>query len=166
MSVNLTAHVVVVGYVVLARLAELFVAQRNTRNLLSKGGHEAGRRHYPLIVVTHVAWILALAFGVPTDTPPAPLFLALFVLVQGFRYWVIATLGGRWTTRIIVLPGEALVKDGPYRWFKHPNYMVVAAEIALLPLVFGAWGIAIGFSVLNAAVLFHRIGIEERELGL
>jgi methyltransferase len=161
-----TAHVLLVGYVILARLGELLVARRNTRRLLARGGHEVGCRHYPLIVATHAAWILALAFLVPTETPPAPHFLVPFVLVQGIRYWVIGSLGARWTTRIIVVPGTPLVKHGPYRWLRHPNYWVVAAEIALLPLVFGAWEIALGFSVVNAPILLHRVRIEERELGL
>lgn len=162
----MTAHVLLVGYVILARFAELLVARRNTRRLLARGGHEVGRRHYPLIVATHTAWILALAFLVPTEAPPAPHFLIPFVLVQVIRYWVIGSLGARWTTRIIVVPGAPLVKHGPYRWLRHPNYWVVAAEIALLPLVFGAWEIALGFSVVNAVILLHRVRIEERELGL
>ncbi len=166
MTAPVTAHGLLVGYVILARLAELLVARRNTRRLLAGGGHEAGRRHYPLIVATHAAWILALAFLVPTETPPAPYFLVPFVLVQVIRYWVIGSLGARWTTRIIVVPGAALVKHGPYRWLRHPNYWVVAAEIALLPLVFGAWEIALGFSAVNAVILLHRVRIEERELGL
>jgi len=166
MTAPLSVHGLVVGYVIVARLAELLLANRNTRGLLANGGYEVGRRHYPLIVATHLAWILALVFMVPTDTPPHIPILAAFILVQGFRYWVISSLGRRWTTRIIVVPGEALVKRGPYRWFRHPNYMVVCAEIALLPLVFGAWQIALGFSALNAAILTHRIRIEERELGI
>ena len=166
MTVDVTAHGLLVGYVILARLAELLVARRNTRRLLARGGHEVGRRHYPLIVATHTAWIIALAFLVPTETPPAPHFLVPFVLVQVFRYWVIGSLGARWTTRIIVVPGAPLVKHGPYRWLRHPNYLVVAAEIALLPLVFGAWEIALGFSAVNAGILLHRVRIEEKELGL
>lgn len=162
----MTAHVVLVGYVIFARLAELMLARRNTQRLLASGGHEVGGGHYKFIVAVHLAWILALMFLVPTGTPPALHFLALFVLVQGLRYWVIASLGDRWTTRIIVVPGEALVIRGPYRWLRHPNYWVVAAEIALLPLVFGAWEIAILFSAINAGMLYHRIGIEERDLGL
>jgi len=154
------------AYVVLARLAELVIAGRNTRRLLSAGGHEVGGRHYPLIVITHAGWIAALVFLVPTETPPSLPFLALFALVQALRYWVIGSLGKRWTTRIIVVPGETLVARGPYKWLRHPNYLVVAAEIALLPLVFGAWEIAVVFSVLNAAILFHRIRVEEEALGL
>ncbi len=162
----MTAHVLLVGYVILARFAELLVARRNTRRLLARGGHEVGRRHYPLVVATHTAWILALAFLVPTETPPAPHFLVPFVLVQVIRYWVIGSLGARWTTRIIVVPGAPLVKHGPYRWLRHPNYLVVAAEIALLPLVFGAWEIALGFSAVNAGILLHRVRIEDKALGL
>jgi len=161
-----TAHVLLVGYVILARLAELLVARRNTRRLLAGGGQEVGRRHYPLIVATHAAWILALAFLVPTETPLVLHFLVPFMLVQVIRYWVIGSLGARWTTRIIIVPGAPLVKHGPYRWLRHPNYWVVAAEIALLPLVFGAWEIALGFSAVNAVLLLHRVRIEERELGL
>ena len=162
----MTAHVLLVGYVILARLAELLVARRNTRRLLAGGGQEVGRRHYPLIVATHAAWILALAFLVPTETPLVLHFLVPFMLVQVIRYWVIGSLGARWTTRIIIVPGAPLVKHGPYRWLRHPNYWVVAAEIALLPLVFGAWEIALGFSAVNAVLLLHRVRIEERELGL
>ncbi len=166
MTAPVTAHVLLVGYVVLARLAELLLARRNTRRLLAGGGHEVGRRHYPLIVATHAAWILALAFLVPTEMPPVPYFLVPFMLVQVIRYWVIGSLGARWTTRIIVVPGAPLVKHGPYRWLRHPNYWVVAAEIALLPLVFGAWEIALGFSAVNAVLLHHRVRVEERALGL
>jgi methyltransferase len=154
-----------VGYVILARLAELLLARRNTRRLLASGGHEVGRNHYPLIVALHVSWILSVAFLVPTETPVARHFLALFLLSQALRYWVISTLGARWTTRIIVVPGAALVKHGPYRWLRHPNYWVVIAEIALLPLIFGGWQLALGFSAVNAALLWHRVRIEESALG-
>lgn len=160
----MTAHGLLVGYVVYARIAELFVARRNTRRLLAVGGYEVGRSHYPLIVATHVAWIFALAILVPTETPAAAHFLIPFLLVQVIRYWVLYSLGARWTTRIIVVPGAALVTRGPYRWLRHPNYLVVFAEIALLPLVFGAWEIALGFSAINAVILFYRIRIEEAAL--
>ena len=162
----MTAHTLLIGYVVVARLAELAVARRNTKRLMARGGFEVGRDHYPLIVATHTAWILALAFLVPSDSVVDNRFLVLFLVAQIVRYWVILSLGPRWTTRIIVVPGEPLVTRGPYRWLRHPNYLVVAAEIALLPLVFGAWEIAIGFSVVNAAILWKRIRVEERALGL
>jgi len=159
-----TPHALLIGYVVLARLAELFVARRNTRRLLVMGGYEVGSGHYPLIVTLHVGWVLALALLVPTATSPQPHFLALFALIQPFRYWIIHSLGSRWTTRVIVVPGLALVRNGPYRWLRHPNYMVVVAEIALLPLVFWAWEIALGFSLLNAIILLYRCRIEDRAL--
>jgi len=161
-----TGHTLLLGYVVLARLIELSVARRNTRRLLAQGGYEVGRKHYPLIVAMHAAWILAIVFTVPTATPVAPHFLVLFVITQGLRYWIIGSLGARWTTRIIVVPGVSLVKHGPYRWLRHPNYLVVVAEIALLPLIFGAWQIALGFSVINAIVLSYRVRIEDAALGL
>lgn len=162
----MTAHAVLVVYVVAARLAELAIAHRNTRRLLARGGAEADRGHYAVIVAVHAGWLAAIAFAIPPGTPPAPLPLVLFLIVQGLRYWVIFSLGARWTTRIIVVPGAPLVQRGPYRWLRHPNYVVVAAEIALLPLVFGAWEIALVFSLLNGAVLWRRIRVEERVLGI
>ena len=161
----MTAHALLLGYVVFARFAELLLARRNTRRLLAMGGYEVGRSHYPLIVVTHVAWILALALLVPTETPPTAHFLIPFILVQIIRYWVIHSLGARWTTRVIVVPGAALVTRGPYRWLRHPNYLVVFAEMAMLPLVFGVWEIALGFSSVNAVIPSYRIRIEEAALG-
>ena len=105
-----------------------------------------------------------MAFLVPTETPPEPAFLIPFLLLQVVRYWIIHSLGDRWTTRVIVMPGAALVTRGPYRWVRHPNYLVVSGEIAVLPLVFGAWEIALGFTVLNSAILLYRIRIEETAL--
>lgn len=162
---SVTAHALLVTYVIVARLAELAVARRNTRRLLARGGVEAGRTHYPAIVALHAGWLAAVAFLVPADAPPAPVPLVLFLIIQVLRYWVIVSLGERWTTRIIVVPGAPLVTKGPYRWLRHPNYVFVAAEIALLPLVFGAWEIALVFSFLNGVVLWHRIRTEERALG-
>jgi methyltransferase len=157
---------VLVGYVILARMLELAFARRNTRRLLARGGYEAGQKHYPLIIAVHVGWIAALVFLVPADTPPVLWLAAVFAGVQVVRYWIIFSLGERWTTRVIVLPGASLVRRGPYRWLRHPNYVVVIAEIALLPLIFGAWEIALVFSILNTAILMHRIRIEEAVLTL
>ncbi len=162
----MSAHLLLVGYVTFARIAELLIARRNTRRLLAMGGYEVGRNHYPVIVALHVAWIVALAVLVPTETPPVQHFLIAFGLVQVARFWVLGSLGGRWTTRIIVVPGVALVTHGPYRWLRHPNYLVVISEIALLPLVFEAWEIALGFSAVNAVIILYRIQIEEKALGL
>jgi len=159
-----TIHMLLIGYVILTRLAELFIARRNTRRLLAMGGHEVGGSHYPLIVLFHVAWIIALIVLVPVQTPPTIHFLVLFIFIQVMRYWVISSLGGRWTTRVIVLPGSPLVTTGPYRWLRHPNYLLVVSEIALLPLVFGAWELALGFSIVNAMLLSYRIRIENNAL--
>jgi methyltransferase len=109
-------------------------------------------------------WLAAL-WWVARDRPVDGFWLAIYVLLQLARIWVIAALGGRWTTRIIVLPDEKLVRRGPYRFVNHPNYLVVAGEIAVLPLVFGLWDIALIFTLLNAAVLSIRIREENRALG-
>jgi methyltransferase len=153
-----------VGLVAVVRLLELAYAARNTRRLLEAGGREAGREHYPLIVGLHAVWLLALLIAIDPAEPPRWPLLILFIALQGLRLWVIASLGGRWTTRVITLPGAPLVRRGPYRWLRHPNYMVVIAEIAVLPLAFGAWQIALVFTVLNLALLRHRVRIEEQAL--
>ena len=144
----------IIAAVVLQRLAELVLSRRNTARLLADGGVEAGARHYPLVVAVHAGWLGALFFLTPADAPVSGLLLGLFLLLQIGRVWVIFTLGARWTTRVIVLPDAPLVKHGPYRWLKHPNYFIVCAEIAVLPLVFGQWQIALFFSLANFFVLF------------
>lgn len=159
----ISAPISVLLIVTLQRLVELWVSNVNTGRLVARGAHEAGRRHYPLIVGLHVAWLASLWWWAPGRPIDSPLLLA-FALLQLGRLWVIATLGSRWTTRIIVLPEAPLVRNGPYRFVSHPNYMVVIAEIALLPLVFGLWPIALVFTLLNAAVLVVRIREENRAL--
>lgn len=154
----------VLGLVVLQRLAELILAQRNTRRLLAKGAVEVGRGHYPLIVALHAAWIAVLALTVPADAPASWPLLGLFLVLQAARIWVIASLGPYWTTRIITLTAAPLVRRGPYRWLRHPNYLVVVLEIAVLPLAFGAVWIALVFSLLNAVLLWHRIRVEAEAL--
>ena len=146
------------------RLAELIYARHNTRRLKAEGAYEVGAGHYPMIVAVHTLWLLSLAFFVPADQPPVWWLLGLFAVLQALRVWVLATLGRFWTTRIITLPGAPLVRRGPYRFVKHPNYLVVAGEIAVLPLAFGAWQIAVIFSLANAAVLAWRIRCEERAI--
>jgi methyltransferase len=155
---------VVVLIVVLQRLAELALARRNTRRLLAAGGREAGAGHYSLLVLLHGAWLLALFTLVPAEAPVNLWLLGLFVLLQAGRLWVIASLGRFWTTRIITLAEVPLVRRGPYRFLRHPNYAIVAAEIAVLPLAFGAWQIALGFSLVNLPLLAHRIRIENAAL--
>src|SRR5579862_9090960 len=144
---------IVLVLVVIQRLGELVYAARNTRALLARGAIEYGRNHYPLIVALHAAWLGSLAIFVPWHAAPNWYWLALFAVLQAARIWVVASLGPHWTTRIIVLPGAKLVTRGPYRWISHPNYIVVAAEIAVLPLAFDAWPIALVFTLLNAAML-------------
>ena len=156
-------HVAILAFVTAQRLIELPIARRNTARLLAAGGHEVAPRHYPLIVGLHAAWLIALwllAPGRPIDL----LLLAALALVEVARLWVLRSLGPRWTTRIIVVPGERLVARGPYRLVRHPNYLVVAAEIALLPMLFGLWQVALLFSLLNAAILTIRIRAENAAL--
>lgn len=154
----------VLGLVVAQRLIELAIARRNTRRLLAQGAVEVGQGQYPLIVILHAAWLAALAVLVPADAAPIWPLLGLFALLQVARVWVIASLGQYWTTRVITLPGAPLVRRGPYRWLRHPNYLVVVLEIAVLPLAFGAIWIAVIFSALNTALLGYRIRIETAAL--
>jgi methyltransferase len=155
----MSVAVAVLGLVTLQRLSELVLARRNTRRLLARGAVEVASEHYGLIVALHAAWLCGL-WLLAWDKPVSVGWLVLFVLLQLGRVWVLQTLGERWTTRIIVLPGQPLVKRGPYRLLSHPNYAVVICEIAVLPLVFGLTSYALVFSVLNAAVLSIRIRAE------
>jgi methyltransferase len=154
----------VVGFVASQRAVELGVAATNTARLREAGAFEVDARGYPWFVVVHGAWLASLFLLVPADTPPSWPLLAVFAALQLGRLWIIATLGRRWTTRIIVLPGAALVEGGPYRYLRHPNYAVVAGEILVLPLTFGAIAIALAFSAINLALTLRRIGIENRAL--
>jgi len=155
---------IIVALVTMERIAELVRARHNTRALLARGGVEVGSGHYPLLVLLHGAWLATLLYAVPPDTVPSWGWLGVFVLLQALRIWVLASLGPYWTTRIITLPGAPLVRSGPYRFLRHPNYIVVVAEIAVLPLVFGAWRIALVFSALNLALLAWRIRLEQQAL--
>lgn len=150
--------------VALQRLAELVYARRNTRRLLAEGASEVGAAHYPLLVGLHALWLLALALTVPADATPNWLLLAAFLGLQALRVWILLSLGRYWTTRIITLPQAPLVRRGPYRFLRHPNYLVVAGEILILPLAFGAWEVALGFSLANALLLAHRIRLENAAL--
>ena len=159
----MTAAAAVLTFVTLERLAELWLARRNTQALLRRGAMEFGASHYPFIVSLHAAWLAglwALAFNLPVNLA----WLVVFAVLQVGRLWVITALGPRWTTRIVVLPEATLVAAGPYKYLSHPNYAVVAAEIAALPLAFGLIGFALVFSVLNAGVLFIRIRVENAAL--
>lgn len=155
--------IAIMAFVTAQRLAELGIARRNTEQLLAIGAKEHAPGHYPLLVAVHISWLAVLWWMAPGRDIHWPLF-GLFCLLQLGRVWVIRTLGPRWTTRIIVLPGAPLVEHGPFRYVRHPNYLVVVGEIALLPLAFGLWQVALYFSLLNAAVLALRIRAEERAL--
>lgn len=150
-------------FVTLQRLAELIHARRNTAALLARGGREIAPGHYPYMVTMHAAWLASLWF-LAAGRPVNPIWFVIFMVLQGLRVWVLATLKGRWTTRIIVLPGAPLVTSGPYRFLSHPNYAVVVGEIAVLPLAFGLPLHALVFSLLNAAILTIRIRAENAAL--
>ncbi|HTT97846.1 MAG TPA: isoprenylcysteine carboxylmethyltransferase family protein [Rhizomicrobium sp.] len=155
---------IIIALVVVQRLAELVYAERNTKNLLARGAIEVGRAHYPLIVLLHAAWLIAIVVQLPPDPPINFILLGIFIVLQALRVWVLATLGPYWTTRIINLPGAPLVRRGPYRLLRHPNYTVVCGEIAVLPLVFGEIWVAVVFTILNALVLAWRIRQENQAL--
>ncbi len=157
---------IILTLVALQRLVEVAYAERNTRALLARGAVEVGRAHYPMIVALHAAWLAAIVVFLPPDATIHWIALGAFVLLQLARVWVIATLGPFWTTRIITLEGAPLVRRGPYRFVRHPNYLVVAGEIAMLPLAFGEVWVAVAFTVLNAAVLAWRIRAEDTALAL
>ena len=161
----MSVAVVILLLVTVQRLGELILARHNTSRLLAKGAIEIGAGHYPLVVALHAAWLIALwTWG--RDQDVNVLALIGFAMMQGLRLWVLATLGERWTTRIIVLPGAPLVTAGPYRYLSHPNYAVVVGEIALLPLALHLPWLALVFTILNAAVLFIRIRVEARALSV
>ena len=158
----MTEQYLIVGLVVLQRLWEMWYARRNTHRLRNAGAVEHGAQHYPLFVVLHGSWLLGLLLWPGRGFIAG--FLGIFLVLQGLRVWVLVSLGARWSTRVLVLPGEPLVRAGPYRYVRHPNYLIVAGEIAVLPLVFGLWELALAFSCLNAALLVLRIRVEDRAL--
>ncbi|CAA9450491.1 MAG: Alkylpyrone O-methyltransferase (B. subtilis BpsB) [uncultured Rubrobacteraceae bacterium] len=157
-----------VAFVAVQRLLELVVARRNERRARARGAVERGRGHYPFIVALHSLWLVStLVEGLlrgPELSALWPVPLALFLFVQPLRYWALFSLGERWNTKILVLPGAEPVRRGPYKYLSHPNYVVVVVEILTLPLIFGAWVTALVFTMLNAVVLWVRIREENRAL--
>ena len=149
--------------VTLQRVGELVLARRNTERLLARGAVEAGEEHYPMIVGLHAAWLAGL-WWLAWDRPVSVAWLGAYLALQALRIWTLASLGERWTTRIIVTPDEPLVRRGPYRWLRHPNYLVVIGEIAVLPLAFGLEAYSAVFSLLNASMLWARIRAEDAAL--
>ena len=159
-----------VAFIAVQRLLELRLSRSHELALRKKGAYERGAGHYPLIVVLHAAWLLATLVegwlrGAAELSPLWPPWVALFLGGQALRYWAILSLGERWTTRVIVLPGAPLVGSGPYKFLPHPNYLAVVLEIFAAPLMFGAWITAGVFTLLNAGGLLVRIRAEERALG-
>ncbi len=155
---------VIVLAVMLQRIAELQYAKRNTARLLAEGAREHGARHYPLFFLIQGSWLVALLVLTPVDAPIQWVLLMAFAGLQAARLWVIVTLGRYWTTRIVTIAKAPLVTGGPYRWLRHPNYAVVMAEIVVLPLVFGQWGIALVAGLATGFLLRHRIAVEESAL--
>lgn len=154
----------ILALVAAQRLWELGLAGRNTKRLLAEGAVEAGADHYPLFIVLHTSWLAAIAVLTPWTTVPNFWWLTLYVALQFGRLWVIMTLGRFWTTRIITLPGAPLRADGPYRFIRHPNYVVASLEILVLPLAFGQVWIALVWSIANALLVAWRVRIEDRAL--
>lgn len=150
-------------FVTAQRLFELVIARRNTMALFARGAREIAPDHYPYMVALHTGWLVGL-WMLAAGQPIQLFWFCVFMLLQVLRLWVLATLRERWTTRIIILPGAPLVEGGPYRFFKHPNYMIVTGEIAALPLAFGMPFYALLFSLLNAAILTVRIRAENAAL--
>ena len=166
---TLTAFLVVVLLVAVERLAELVVSRRNAAWSLSRGGVETGQGHYPVMVVLHTGFLVAMLAEAVVRRPDVPAALAWSMLVavvaaQALRWWCIATLGRRWNTRVIVVPGLSPVRSGPYRWLSHPNYVAVVVEGVALPLVHASWVTALVFTVANAALLTVRLRAENAAL--
>jgi methyltransferase len=154
----------ILALVALQRLGELVLSRRNTRRLLAQGGREVGAGHYPAMIALHASWLVAIAATTPLHRQPDWLLIAVFAAMQLTRLWIVAALGTWWTTRVITVDAAPLVRTGPFRFLRHPNYWVVAVEVAVLPLAFGNWPVALIWSALNGLMLMHRIRIEDAAL--
>ena len=159
----MTTASIILLLVTLQRLSELVIARRNTAGLLARGAVEHGASHYPVMVLLHASWLAGLWYFGWNANVIWPL-MALYIALQGFRVWILATLGSRWTTRILTVPNETLVARGPYKFIRHPNYALVLLEVPLLPLALGLTWFAILYGLLNIAMLVWRIRIEEQAL--
>jgi methyltransferase len=150
--------------VLLQRGAEEIHSARNTRRLIAAGAREAGRAYYPVVAVTHLGWLASILFLIPADAPILWPFLALFLLLQPLRYWIIGTLGRYWTHRIITLDQAPVVRSGPYRWLRHPNYAVTCGETFLLPAAFGGFAVALIMTAIWVVVIRYKIVLEDRAI--
>lgn len=150
--------------VLVQRVLEEIYSARNTKALLAAGGEEAGRDYYPVVAITHLAWIAALFLLIPVDAPILWPLLAAYLALQVVRYWIIATLGRFWTHRIITLPDAPVIRAGPYKYLRHPNYAVTMAETFLLPLVFADAAVAVIFGAVWSGVLYYKIILEDAAL--
>lgn len=159
----MTAALIILTLVTLQRLSELVIAKRNTAGLMARGATEHGASHYPVMVLLHASWLAGLWWFGWNATIIWPLMIC-YIALQFIRVWILATLGKRWTTRILTVPNETLVARGPYRFMRHPNYALVLLEVPLLPLAFGLTWFALLYGLLNIAMLAWRINIEEAAL--
>ncbi len=159
----MTCSIALLVFITLQRGVEMLWARSNERALRARGAVEIGAAHYSLIVALHMGWLIVLWWK-GWDAPLVWPWVVAFFVLQAARGWVLTTLGRRWTARVLVVPGETLVKRGPFRFVAHPNYAVVLLEMPVLPLAFGLWGTALVFGLLNLAVLAWRIRTEERAL--
>jgi methyltransferase len=153
-------------FVILQRLVEIQIAKRNEKWMLAKGAYEVGASHYPWMILLHISFFISLLIEVNYKSIFSPnyVLLLVFFLLQLLRVWCLVSLGKFWNTKIIILPGTNVVVKGPYSYIRHPNYLVVCLEIAMLPLMFQAYVTAITFTILNFIILSIRIPIEERAL--
>jgi methyltransferase len=163
------AFSVLIAVIALQRLWELGISNRHLRALRSRGAYEVGEAHYPWMVALHAAFLVSCVAEVwllrrPWRPEIAAVALAVLVVALVLRWWVLSTLGDRWTTRVMVLPDEQLITEGPYRWLRHPNYLAVVLEIVAIPMLHSAWLTAVVFSIGNLLVLRARIGVEDRAL--
>jgi len=154
------AHALI-ALVALQRLGEVVIDRRNRTALMARGARESGFGQYPVMVALHTLWLAAMFVLTAPNPQPQWIWLAVVVLCQAARAWVIATLGPYWTTRVIVLDGVPPVRSGPYRYLRHPNYLVVAVEVPALPLALGMPIVALAFGLLNLAMLAWRIRVED-----
>lgn len=160
----MSAAEAIVLLIAASRLAELGWSARNTRRLMADGGVEIGAGHYQYFVLLHIAWLAMVLFATPPERAPIWPLVAVLVLLQVARLWTIVSLGPYWTTKVIVVPRQPLIRKGPYRFMPHPAYLIAGLEIAMLPLTFGEVRIAIAFTLLNLALIAWRIQVEDEAL--